>query len=89
MSDREFRSVLLKVINDIKEDSNKQINEVKKTIQDLDKKGNNMEEKFSKEMEITKEKQVEILEMKTSISQTRHRVHRSRRKKNISDGRQD
>jgi hypothetical protein len=31
MSQREFRSLLLKIINDFKEDSNKQINEVRKS----------------------------------------------------------
>jgi hypothetical protein len=36
--------------------SNKQINEGKKSIQDLDKKGSLMEEKFSKKMEITEKK---------------------------------
>jgi hypothetical protein len=42
------------MIRDLKENSNKQINEVRKSIQDLDKKVSNMEEKFSKEMEIMK-----------------------------------
>jgi DNA-binding ferritin-like protein len=51
-SDRDFRSQLLKMISDLKEDSNKQINEVRKSIQDLNKKVSNVEEKFSKEMEI-------------------------------------
>jgi chromosome segregation ATPase len=42
---------------------------VKKSIQDLDKKVNIMEEKFSKEMKIMKNNQVEMLKMKTSINQ--------------------
>jgi hypothetical protein len=42
MSETEFRSQLLKVISDLKEDSNKQINEVRKWIQGLDKKASNM-----------------------------------------------
>jgi DNA-binding ferritin-like protein len=54
ISDKEFRSLLLKMINDLKEDSKKQINEVRKSSQDLDKKVSNMEEKFIKEMEIMK-----------------------------------
>jgi hypothetical protein len=37
------------MINDLKEDSNKQINETKKSIQDLDKKSNNLDEKFSRD----------------------------------------
>jgi predicted nucleic acid-binding Zn-ribbon protein len=65
MSVREFRSLFLKMVNDLKEDSNKQINELKISIQDLEKKVSNMQEKFSKEMEIMKKK-VEMLEMKTS-----------------------
>jgi polyhydroxyalkanoate synthesis regulator phasin len=49
ISDREFRSLLLKIISDLNEDRNKQISEVKKSIQDLDKKVSTMEEKLSKE----------------------------------------
>jgi hypothetical protein len=47
------------------EDSNKQINEVRKSIQDLDKKVSNMEEKFSKEMKIMKNSQLKMFIMKT------------------------
>jgi predicted nucleic acid-binding Zn-ribbon protein len=57
------------MISDLKEDSAKQINEIRKSIQDLDKKVSNIEEKFSKEMKTMKNNQVEILEMKTSINQ--------------------
>jgi hypothetical protein len=35
--DKEFRILLLKMIDDFKEDSNKQLNEVRKSFQDLDK----------------------------------------------------
>jgi hypothetical protein len=42
------------------------MNEIRKSIQDLDKKVSNMEEKFIKEMKITKK--VEILEMQTSVN---------------------
>jgi hypothetical protein len=54
----EFKTLVLKMINDIKESSNKQMNKVEKSIQDLVKKffnlNNkfNLDEKFSKEMEI-------------------------------------
>jgi hypothetical protein len=51
MSDRKFRSLLLKITNGIKEDSEKQINEVGKSIQDLNKKVSNVEEKSCKEVE--------------------------------------
>jgi gas vesicle protein len=46
----ELRRLLLKIISDLKEDTNKQINEVRKSIQDLDKKVSNIEEKYSKDM---------------------------------------
>jgi hypothetical protein len=42
--------------SDLKQYSNKHISEVRKSIKDLDKKVTNMEEKFSKEMEIMKKK---------------------------------
>jgi Fe-S-cluster-containing dehydrogenase component len=38
MSPKALKSLIFKTINDIKEDTNKQINEVKNSIQDLDKK---------------------------------------------------
>jgi hypothetical protein len=66
MSEREFRSPQLKMISNLKKDSNEQINEVRKPIQDLDKKISNIKEKLSKEMEIMKNKLVEMLEMTTS-----------------------
>jgi nitrate reductase assembly molybdenum cofactor insertion protein NarJ len=37
---------------DLKECANKQLNEVRKLIQDLDKRLSNMDEKFSKDIEI-------------------------------------
>jgi hypothetical protein len=57
------------VISDLKEDSNKQTNKVRKSIQGLIKKVSNMEEKFSKETEIMNHNQVQKLEMKTSVNQ--------------------
>jgi uncharacterized protein Yka (UPF0111/DUF47 family) len=56
MPEREFKSLLLKMINDLKEDSNEQINEIRKSIQDLEKKVNNMEGKFNKEIKTMKKK---------------------------------
>jgi hypothetical protein len=44
------------MINDLKGDSNRQTNEVKKSIQYLDKKVSNMDEKFIKKNEIVKKK---------------------------------
>jgi hypothetical protein len=46
----------------------KQINEVRQSTQDLDKKAIIMEEKFSKGMEIMKHNQVEMLEMNTLLN---------------------
>jgi hypothetical protein len=40
MSEREFRSQLLKMISYLKENSNKQINAVRKSIKNLDEKVN-------------------------------------------------
>jgi predicted nucleic acid-binding Zn-ribbon protein len=57
------------MIRDHKEDSNKQINEVGKSIQDLDKNVITMEEKVNNEMEIMKKNQVEMLGTKNSINQ--------------------
>jgi peptidoglycan hydrolase CwlO-like protein len=45
-----------------KEDTNKQLNKIGKTVQD-------MKEEFNKDKEILKKNQTEILEMKSSISQ--------------------
>jgi hypothetical protein len=65
MVDEEFKSLILKLISDLKEDSNKQMTEVKNSIQDLDEKLDNLDKKFSKEIEILKKKtKKEILEMK-------------------------
>jgi predicted nucleic acid-binding Zn-ribbon protein len=57
------------MIRDLKEHSNKQINEVRKSIQDLYKKVSTIEEKFNHKMEIMKKNQIEILEIKTLMNQ--------------------
>jgi hypothetical protein len=54
MSYTEFKSLLLKIIRDLKENSNKQINDDRKTIQNLDKKLIIIGEKFSKEIKNVK-----------------------------------
>jgi peptidoglycan hydrolase CwlO-like protein len=74
MSESEVRSLLCKMISDLKEDSNKEINEVRKSIQNLDKKVSNIEKKFNKEMEIIKSNQVEMSKMKTSLNQIKTTV---------------
>jgi hypothetical protein len=55
--DKELKDLVLKMISDLKEDSNKQINEVRKSIQNLDEKIPNRDEKFSKEIEIWRKKE--------------------------------
>jgi hypothetical protein len=62
MSDRKFKSILLKIISDHEENSNKQMKS--KSIQEVDKKVRNMGEKMEA---MNKEKQLEMLEMKISI----------------------
>lgn len=62
-----LKSLELKVIRNIKEDSNEQINEGKNSIQNVDKKFNNLDEIFGKETEILKNKtQTKISEIKKS-----------------------
>jgi hypothetical protein len=55
------------VINNLKEDSNKQIDEVRN--QHSDKKVSNMGENFNKDIEILEKNQTKMLEMKSSINQ--------------------
>jgi signal transduction histidine kinase len=64
------------MISDIKEDTNKQINEMRKSIHDLHKKSSNMDETFNKGLEIMNKIQVEMLVMKTSINQIKNTVER-------------
>jgi predicted nucleic acid-binding Zn-ribbon protein len=53
---------IFKKMKKFKEDTNKQLNKIGKTVQD-------MKEEFNKDKEILKKNQTEILEMKSSISQ--------------------
>jgi hypothetical protein len=57
-------TVKKKGINNFKKDSNKQTNEVRKSIQNLSEKFNNLGKKINNEMEIMRKIQMEILEMK-------------------------
>jgi TPP-dependent 2-oxoacid decarboxylase len=57
MTQKELKSLIFKMNNDLK------IYEVKKSIHNLVEKFNDLDEKFSKEIEILKK--MEILEMKT------------------------
>jgi hypothetical protein len=53
------------MVNELKEDSNKQMHDISKSIKDLDKKVSNTDEKFSKEIEIPGDK-MKLLEMQNS-----------------------
>jgi hypothetical protein len=55
------------MISVLKEESDKHINNVRQSTQDLNKKVSNTNEKFSKEIEVPEKK--EVLEMKRSIHQ--------------------
>jgi hypothetical protein len=56
------------MIDDLKEDSNKWINEIRKSGQDKDKKFSNKDEELHKEIEIL-EKNPEMLEIKSLIKE--------------------
>jgi hypothetical protein len=55
MSGKEFKSLFLKRSNDHKKDSDEQVNKGRKSIRHLDKTVSNVDEKFSKKMEIVGE----------------------------------
>jgi hypothetical protein len=56
MPEKEFKPLIFKMINDLKEDSYIQMNEVRNSIQYLDKKLSKMDEKSRKDTEILKKK---------------------------------
>jgi hypothetical protein len=64
---------MIKMINDLKEDSNKQMNEVKKLIQDLDRKSAIWMRNSAKKTEKTPE----ILEMKNLTNQNKNLIESS------------
>jgi rubrerythrin len=80
MPDNEFKNLSLKLINDLTEDSNKHMSEVRKLIKDLNKKKinnsdekfNKLGEKFSNKIDSDKKNQREILEMKSSVNQMKN-----------------
>jgi ABC-type thiamine transport system ATPase subunit len=55
ISKKEFKSLVFKMINDFKEDLNKQMNQVKESIQDLFEPFSNLDEKFRNEIKILKQ----------------------------------
>jgi Ni,Fe-hydrogenase III large subunit len=52
MPEKEFKNLVSNMINGVKEDLNKQMNKVRKLVQDLDKKFTNMNKKFSKKLRL-------------------------------------
>jgi hypothetical protein len=54
MLGKELKNLLLKMIIDLKEDANKEMNEVKKSIQDLDEESYNLDKKSGKELRFCK-----------------------------------
>lgn len=50
-----LKSVLFKIISDLEENPKKLMNKARKSVQDLNKKFNNTDEQFGKEIEILKE----------------------------------
>jgi hypothetical protein len=98
MPDNEFKNLALKLINDLTEDSNKHMSEVRKLIKDLNKKKinnsdekfNKLGEKFSNKIDSDKKNQREILEMKSSINQMKNSmesltIDQTRQKEGISE----
>lgn len=53
--DKEFKNLALKMSVDFKENPNKQMDEVKKSVQDLDKKLGSIDGKYSREAELLKQ----------------------------------
>lgn len=50
-----LKSVLFKIISDLEKNPKKLMNKARKSVQDLNKKFNNTDEQFGKEIEILKE----------------------------------
>ena len=61
MSDKEFKRTIIKMINEFQENTEKQLNELRKSV-------HNMNEKFSTKIEILKKNQMELLGMKDLIN---------------------
>lgn len=55
MPDEEFKNLALKMSSNFKENTNKQTDGVKKSVQDLHKKLGNVDEKFRREVEVLKQ----------------------------------
>jgi vacuolar-type H+-ATPase subunit H len=70
MPEKESKCILFKIIKDLKENSNKQLNEVRKPIQDLYKKVTNMDEK-----------NIEILRGKTNGNAENEKLNKANKKR--------
>lgn len=75
MLDKDFKSLIAKKWAVIQKDTDKYMNQVRKTIQNLEKKGSNMDGKFSMEIEIFEKNRVEMLEMKTFSMEKSQKHH--------------
>lgn len=64
MSDKVFKKMILGILKEIQENTDGQLNDVRKTMHD-------MNEKFSKE--VTSNSHMNVLEMNNSINQTKYR----------------
>ena len=62
LTDKEFKIAVMKKLNKLQENSERQFNELRNKM-------NEQKEQFTKEIEILKKNQTEILELKNSINQ--------------------
>lgn len=66
-ADKDFKIVVLRKLNEIQENEESQLNEIRKIIHEQN-------EKSSKEIEIIKKDQIEILELKNSVNEMRNAI---------------
>lgn len=67
LNDREFKIAVLKKLNEIQENTDRQLNELRNAIKE-------QHEHFTKEIEILKKNQIEFLEIKNSIEEIKNEI---------------
>uniref|UniRef100_A0A671DV05 Uncharacterized protein n=1 Tax=Rhinolophus ferrumequinum TaxID=59479 RepID=A0A671DV05_RHIFE len=67
LNDREFKIEVLKKLNEMQENTERQFNEHRNTIKE-------QHEHFTKEIEILKKNQIEFLEIKNSIEEIKNEI---------------
>nr|ACC62065.1 hypothetical protein [Rhinolophus ferrumequinum] len=67
LNDREFKIAVLKKLNEMQENTERQFNELRNTIKE-------QHEHFTKEIEILKKNQIEFLEIKNSIEEIKNEI---------------